>query len=124
VSLNHAGDIDQPSIHQFNHMIVHVPAQKGMPQYFLDATEKSYAFRRAPLALEGKNILIVDDENSAWRRFRSWTAPGAPRPGSTTQVDPTQTATGSDSMVLTGKVASEFRPTCAPGTRTPSMKTC
>ena len=62
VSLDHTGDLDQPSLHQFNHMIVHVPPQRGMPQHFLDPTEKQHPFRRSPLAMEGKNVLIVDRE--------------------------------------------------------------
>ncbi len=111
VSLNHAGDIDQPSLHQFNHMIVHVPAQKGWPQYFLDPTEKQCAFRRSPLALEGKNVLVVDGENS-----RMTTVPEIDSVGEhrvqvfhNLKVDATQMAQGIDSLVLTGKVASEFR---------------
>jgi len=111
VSLNHTGDLDQPSLHQFNHMIVHVPAQKGMPQYFLDPTENSYAFRRAPLAFEGKNVHILDDGNS-----RMATIPELDSAGEhqvqvfhSLKVEPNQTAVGMDSMVLTGKVASEFR---------------
>lgn len=111
VSLNHTGDLDQPSLHQFNHMIVHVPAQKGLPQYFLDPTEKSYAFRRSPLALEGKNVLIVDDENSRMATIPELDSSGEHRVQvfHNLKVDPAQTAVGSDSMVLTGKVASEFR---------------
>jgi tetratricopeptide (TPR) repeat protein len=111
VSLNHAGDLDQPSLHQFNHMIVHVPAQKGLPQYFLDPTEKSYAFRRAPLALEGKNVLIVDDENSRMATIPELDSAGEHRVQvfHNLKVDPSQTAIGSDSLVLSGKVASEFR---------------
>ncbi|MEO6095187.1 MAG: hypothetical protein ABIW76_05770 [Fibrobacteria bacterium] len=111
VSLNHAGDLDQPSLHQFNHMIVHVPAQKGLPQYFLDPTEKSYAFRRAPLALEGKNVLIVDDENSHMATIPELDSAGEHRVQvfHHLKVDPSQTAIGSDSLVLSGKVASEFR---------------
>ncbi len=111
VSLNHAGDLDQPSLHQFNHMIVHVPAQKGLPQYFLDATEKSYAFRRAPLALEGKNVLIIDDENSRMATIPELDSAGEHKVQvfHNLKVEPTQTASGSDSLILTGKVASEFR---------------
>lgn len=111
VSLNHAGDLDQPSLHQFNHMIVHVPAQKGMPQYFLDPTEKSYAFRRSPLALESKNVLIIDDENSRMATIPELDSAGEHRVQvfHSLKVDPNQTALGSDSMVLSGKVASEFR---------------
>ncbi len=111
VSLNHTGDLDQPSLHQFNHMIVHVPAQKGLPQYFLDPTEKTYAFRRSPLALEGKNVLILDDENSRMATIPELDSAGEHRVQvfHNLRVEPTQTASGSDSLVLTGKVASEFR---------------
>jgi hypothetical protein len=111
VSLNHTGDLDQPSLHQFNHMIVHVPAQKGQPQYFLDATEKSYAFRRAPLALEGKNVLIVDGGNSRMATIPELDSAGEHKVQvfHNLKVEPSQIAVGSDSLVLTGKVASEFR---------------
>lgn len=111
VSLNHAGDIDQPSIHQFNHMIVHVPAQRGLPQYFLDPTEKSYAFRRSPLALEGKNVLIIDGESSRMATIPELDSAGEHRVEVYHEltVEPNQIAVGSDSLVLTGKVASEFR---------------
>jgi tetratricopeptide (TPR) repeat protein len=110
-SLNHAGDIDQPTLHQFNHMIVHVPAQKGLPQYFLDPTEKEHPFRRSPLALEGKNVLIVDEENSRMATIPELDSADEHKVQvfHTLRVEQNQSATGQDSMVLTGKVASEFR---------------
>ncbi len=111
VSLNHAGDLDQPSLHQFNHMIVQVPAQKGLPQYFLDPTDKHFAFRRSPLALEGKNVLIIDAENSRMATVPELDSSGEHRVQvfHHLKVEPNQTASGTDSLVLTGKVASEFR---------------
>ena len=110
-SLNHAGDLDQPTLHQFNHMIVHVPAQKGMPQYFLDPTEKHHPFRRSPLALEGKNVLIVDEDNSRMATIPELDSANEHRVQvfHTLQVETSQAASGQDSLVLTGKVASEFR---------------
>lgn len=110
-SLNHAGDIDQPTLHQFNHMIVHVPAQKGLPQYFLDPTEKEHPFRRSPLALEGKNVLIVDEENSRMATIPELDSLDEHKVQvfHTLRVEQNQMASGQDSLVLTGKVASEFR---------------
>jgi hypothetical protein len=110
-SLNHAGDLDQPTLHQFNHMIVHVPAQKGQPQYFLDPTEKYHPFRRSPLALEGKNVLIVDEDNSRMATIPELDSASEHRVQvfHTLRVESSQIATGLDSLVLTGKVASEFR---------------
>lgn len=111
VSLNHAGDIDQPSLHQFNHMIVHVPAQKGQPQYYLDPTEKDFAFRRSPLALEGKNVLIIDNENSKMATIPELDSAGEHKVEvfHKLKVDAAQMALGEDSLVLSGKVAGEFR---------------
>jgi hypothetical protein len=110
-SLTHAGDLDQPTMHQFNHMIVHVPAQKGLPQYFLDPTEKHHPFRRSPLALEGKNVLVVDEDNSRMVTIPELDSAAEHRVQvfHTLKVEPSQAAAGHDSLVLTGKVASEFR---------------
>ena len=111
VSLNHTGDLDQPSLHQFNHMIVHVPPQRGMPQHFLDPTEKQHPFRRSPLALEGKNVLIVDRDNSRMATIPELDSADEHRVQvfHMMRAEPAQIAVGSDSLVLTGKVASEFR---------------
>lgn len=111
VSLNHTGDLDQPSLHQFNHMIVHVPPQRGMPQHFLDPTEKQHPFRRSPLALEGKNVLIVDRDNSRMATIPELDSADEHRVQvfHTLRAEPEQVAAGSDSLVMSGKVASEFR---------------
>src|SRR6185503_245178 len=70
-----------------------------------------YPFRRSPLALEGKNVLVVDEENS-----RMTTIPEVDSADEhkvqvfhTLRVEQNQMAIGSDSLVMTGKVASEFR---------------
>ncbi len=111
VSLNHVGDLDQPSLHQFNHMIVQVPAQKGMPEYFLDPTDKQYAFRRTPLALEGKNVLVLNAENSHIATIPELDSSGEHRVQvfHHVKVETAQSALGEDSLVMTGKVAGEFR---------------
>ena len=110
-SLDHTGDIDQPSLHQFNHMIVHVPPQRGMPQHFLDPTEKQHPFRRSPLAMEGKNVLVVDRENSRMATIPELDSADEHRVQvyHVLRAEPNQVAAGSDSLVMTGKAASEFR---------------
>jgi tetratricopeptide (TPR) repeat protein len=112
VSQVHTGDLDQPSLHQFNHMIVHVPAQKGVPQHFLDPTEKHHPFRRSPLALEGKNVLVIDRGDLS----RMATIPELDSANEhqvqifhALRAGQDQVAEGSDSLILTGKVATEFR---------------
>lgn len=111
VSLTRTGDLDQPSLHQFNHMIVHVPPQRGMPQHFLDPTEKQHPFRRSPLALEGKNVLVVDRENSRMATIPELDSTDEHRVQvfHVMRAEQGQSASGSDSLVLGGKVASEFR---------------
>ena len=63
------------------------------------------------MALEGKNILIVDDENSRMATIPELDSAGEHRVQvfHNLKVDQAQSAVGWDSLVLTGKVASEFR---------------
>ena len=111
VNLFRIGDVGQPHINQFNHMIVYVPRQRNLNPYFLDPTEKFSAFRRSPLELEGRNALILDPAN--------------PQLVSIPEIDSAdehsvkifhdlnvlrdQSAQGCDSLILNGKAASEFR---------------
>lgn len=111
VDQDHPGEPELPSLNQFNHMMVHVPAQKGKPAYFLDPTEKRMAFRRAPLTLEGRLGLIVDGEQS-----RLGTVPEIDSAGEhqaqvfhTFKVRDDGMAAGTDSVVLNGKLAAWFR---------------
>jgi len=111
VDLDHPGEPEHPDLNQFNHMIVYFPSQKGHAAAFLDATEKFMAYRRSPLNLEGRIGLIVDKENS-----RLATIP---------EIDSAQehqalvfhhfdvrskdAAMGTDSIILSGKLAAWFR---------------
>jgi tetratricopeptide (TPR) repeat protein len=122
VNLYRLGDVGQPHLNQFNHMIVHVPRQKGAGPYFLDATEKFAAFRRYPLHLEGRNTLVLDPGNP-----RLYTIPQIDSAGEHSvqvfhelEVSRAQIAAGRDSLILRGKAASEFREHLAawnPGTK-------
>ncbi len=111
VHLTQTGFANQPSLHQFNHMIVHVPAREGREELFLDPTEKFQPFRSSPLALEGKNVLSLHPGRSALT-----TIPEVHKPGEhgvrifhVLNVAPDQSASGVDSVVMTGKIAAEFR---------------
>ncbi len=111
VDLDHPGEPELPSLNQFNHMIVFIPAQKGQNALYLDPTDKFMAFRRSPLNLEGRIGLIVDRETS-----RLGTVPEIDIPQEhqafvyhRLDVGKDGLADGTDSVVLNGKLASWFR---------------
>ncbi len=111
VHLTQTGFANQPSLHQFNHMIVHVPAGKDHGELYLDPTEKFQPFRASPLALEGKNVLLLEAGKS-----RMATIPELHQPGEHRveifhflNVEANQSASGMDSVVMSGKIAAEFR---------------
>jgi hypothetical protein len=92
-------------------MIVHIPGQHDSLDYFLDPTEKFQPFRRAPISLQGKNVLILD---SSKPRLTSVPEIINPREHSVKikhylSVDKTMLAEGLDSLIITGKLAAEFR---------------
>lgn len=111
VDLDHPGEPEHPSLNQFNHMIVFVPAQRGQNAQYLDPTDKFMAYRRAPLNLEGRIGLIVDRDNS-----HLGTVPEVDTPQEHQalvyhrfDVGKDGLADGTDSVVLSGKLASWFR---------------
>lgn len=53
-----------PTIQQFNHMIVHIPAGEKYPEMWVDPTDKFGNNRPIPLDMEGKVALIIDGEKS------------------------------------------------------------
>ncbi len=111
ISLSHIGDPAQPSLDQFNHMIVHIPSFSKNLDGYLDATEKMAAFRRSPLGLEGRNALIVDGNNSRLVTLPILDSIAEHRVEvyHSVQIDRFLMATQKDSIVLTGKIAAGFR---------------
>ncbi len=112
VNLEHHGYPSQPSLHQFNHMIVHVPGNAGdSGSLFLDPTEKFQAFRKAPLALIGKNALIIDYSAPRLETIpedESSLENGASIHHFLKSQGDTVWA-GKDSIIFKGKFASDFR---------------
>ncbi|MFC1584770.1 transglutaminase domain-containing protein [Fibrobacterota bacterium] len=111
VSLEHSGYASQPSIHQFNHMIVHVPNRGDSPGYFLDPTEKYQPFRQVPLSLQGKNTLILERGASRLASIPEITIPGEHeiRIKHLFQVQENREIKGIDTLFIKGKLAAEFR---------------
>ncbi len=109
VSLEHSGYIDQPTLHQFNHMIVHVTGPNG--DMFLDPTEKFQPFRQSPLALEGKLALVLESRSGRVSSIPEIHVPveHGVRVHHTLVLNDSGMAMGLDSLILTGKAASEFR---------------
>lgn len=64
IHLEEVGTAALPTIHQFNHMIVHVPAGEHGSELWIDPTDKSGARRPVPLDLEGRVALIIDKDSS------------------------------------------------------------
>ena len=111
VNLNHSGDVGQPNLNQFNHIIVQIPRMRGAGPYFLDPTEKFAAFRRYPLGLEGHNTLVLDPANPQLVSIPEIDSADehSVRIFHRLDVDSDRTAAGRDSLILRGKAASEFR---------------
>lgn len=64
IHLSEAGYENLPTIQQFNHMIVYIPAGKNYPEMWVDPTDKAGNDRPVPLDMEGKHALIIDGDNS------------------------------------------------------------
>lgn len=65
IHLQEEGSIALPTIQQFNHMVVHVPAGKNWPEMWLDPTDRNGSRRPVPLDLEGKVALSLRDSDSS-----------------------------------------------------------
>ncbi len=111
VHLYRSGEVGQPHLNQFNHVIVHVPRQRGAGPYFLDPTQKFAAFRRYPLHLEGHNALVLDPANPQLVSIPTIDSAEehAVHVFHRFAVGGDRTARGCDSVVLRGKAATEFR---------------
>lgn len=64
IHLEEPGSEALPTIQQFNHMVLHIPASKNWPELWIDPTDKAAERRPIPLDLEGKVSLIVDGDSS------------------------------------------------------------
>lgn len=64
VNLEEPGSEALPTIQQFNHMILYVPASTKWPELWIDPTDKVGERRPIPLDLEGKVSMIVDGDSS------------------------------------------------------------
>lgn len=64
IHLTEMGFENLPTIQQFNHMILYVPAGEKYPEMWIDPTDKFGNNRPIPLDMEGKVALIIDGENS------------------------------------------------------------
>lgn len=64
IHLQEPGSEALPTIQQFNHMILHVPATKTWPELWLDPSDKAGARRPIPLDLEGKVTLVINGDSS------------------------------------------------------------
>lgn len=64
IHLTEAGFEKLPTIQQFNHMILYVPAGEKYPEMWVDPTDKFGNNRPISLDMEGKTALIIDGEKS------------------------------------------------------------
>ena len=53
-----------PTIHQFDHMILHIPGSEKWREQFVDLTELGGTRRAVPYGLEGGAALVVDGDSS------------------------------------------------------------
>lgn len=64
IPLSGNGYANLPTIQQFDHMILYIPAQDGIPEMWVDPTDKTGNDRPVPLDMEGKTAFIIDGKNS------------------------------------------------------------
>ncbi|MDR1758958.1 MAG: tetratricopeptide repeat protein [Fibrobacter sp.] len=64
IHLSEMGYENLPTIQQFNHMLVYIPAGKNYPEMWVDPTDKAGNDRPVPLDMEGKYALIIDGDQS------------------------------------------------------------
>ncbi len=100
-----------PSLQQFNHMILHIPAGEGYSERYVDLTEKGGSNRVIPYHLENKYALLIAGDSSKlistpkvensdehWAHFHH-----------TLALDKGQVLQIKDSLVLSGKFGVGFR---------------
>ena len=99
---------DLPSLDQFNHMVVYVPAAGANP--FLDCTAKSFALPALPYGLGGRDALILDPDHPYFQKI-----PGYPTNASLIIVNRSITITNetdalvTETLTFTGVHAGSFR---------------
>lgn len=64
IPLHGTGYANLPTIQQFDHIILHVPATANTPEMWIDPTDKTGNDRPVPLDMEGKTAFIIDGKNS------------------------------------------------------------
>ena len=64
VPLTGNGFATLPSIQQFDHMILYIPAGKDYQEMWVDPTDKTGNDRPVPLEMEGKTAFIIDGKES------------------------------------------------------------
>jgi hypothetical protein len=65
--------VDVPSLDQFNHMVLFVPAAAGAPARFYDATDKGMDPRLSPpLGLAGRPALVLDPAQPRFERITTY----------------------------------------------------
>lgn len=64
IHLTEEGFAGLPTIQQFNHMILYIPAQGQVTERWVDATDKTGNDRPVPLDMEGKVALVINDDSS------------------------------------------------------------
>lgn len=64
IPLTGNGYANLPTIQQFDHMMLYIPAQDGIPEMWVDPTDKTGNDRPVPLDMEGKTAFIIDGKNS------------------------------------------------------------
>ena len=64
INLNESGSEALPTIQQFNHMVLFIPATKNWPDLWIDPTDKAGDRRPISLDLEGKVALVINGDSS------------------------------------------------------------
>jgi hypothetical protein len=102
---------DLPSLEQFNHMVLFVPAAAGAPARFYDATDKGIDPRLSPpLGLAGRSALVLDPAQPRFERI----APYAPhssqvRVARTVRLGKEPDLSVSEKVEITGYFAASLR---------------
>ncbi len=64
IPLTGTGYANLPTIQQFDHLILYVPATANTPELWVDPTDKTGNDRPVPLDMEGKTAFVIDGKNS------------------------------------------------------------
>lgn len=64
IPLTGTGYANLPTIQQFDHLILYIPATANTPEMWVDPTDKTGNDRPVPLDMEGKTAFIINGKNS------------------------------------------------------------